>query len=98
VIDHNAHVLFLLIDIHIPHSHSLKEKRRVLNSLKDKIHSKFSASVAEVGDPEKWQRAVLGISAVNNDKNHLSQLKQNIINLIETSHEAEVLQSDVEYF
>ena len=98
MIDHNAHVLFLLIDIHIPHSHSLKEKRRVLNSLKDKIRSKFSASVAEVGDSEKWQRAVLGISIINNSKSYLRKFQQEIMTLIETTGEAEVLESQLEFF
>ena len=98
MIDHNAHVLFLLIDIHISHSHSLKEKRRVLNSLKDKIRSKFSASVAEVGDSEKWQRAVLGISIVNNSKSYLRKFQQEIMTLIETTGEAEVLESQLEFF
>jgi len=98
MIHHQGHVLFLLVDIHIPMSHSLKMKRRVIKSLKDKIRARFSASVAEIGDPEKWQRAVLGISIVNNDKTYLASAKQSILNIIETSYEAEILQSDVEFF
>jgi uncharacterized protein len=49
-------------------SHSLKDKRMVLRRLKDLVHGKFNAAIAEVGDNDLWQRAVLGVTLVGNDR------------------------------
>jgi uncharacterized protein YlxP (DUF503 family) len=64
-------VTLLTIELQIPCSQSLKDKRRVLRSLKDRIRSKFNASVAEVAYQDKWQRAVLAVCLVGSDKHHL---------------------------
>ncbi len=47
----------LQVDVHLPRAHSLKEKRSVLNSLKDQLRGRFNVAVAEVDATEKWQRA-----------------------------------------
>lgn len=54
----------LKIDIFIPHSNSLKEKRRVTSSLKNRIRNKFNVSIAEYPD-DTWQRACFYIVCVN---------------------------------
>jgi uncharacterized protein len=48
-------------------SHSLKDKRMVLRRVKDLVRQKFNVSIAEVGEGDLWQRAVLGIASVGND-------------------------------
>lgn len=53
----------LTIELHIPHARSLKDKRMVLRSLKDRL-KKFNAAVAEVEHQDLWQRATLGIVAI----------------------------------
>ena len=55
------------IEVLIPQSSSLKEKRIVIKSIKDKISNRFNVSIAEVGYQDKWQRALLGVSKVSND-------------------------------
>lgn len=52
------------VSLHIPMAQSLKEKRRVIRSLKDRLFSHFNVSVAEVGDQDLHQRATIGISFV----------------------------------
>jgi len=52
------------VSLHIPMAQSLKEKRRVVRSLKDRLWSHFNVSVAEVGDQDLHQRATIGISFV----------------------------------
>ncbi len=54
----------LRIEIFIPMSRSLKEKRRVVKSLVDRLRGRFNVSVAEVEHQETWQRAGFGIGAV----------------------------------
>jgi uncharacterized protein len=49
-------------------SHSLKDKRMVLRRLKDLVKAKFNVSIAEVGENDIWQRAVLGLTLVANER------------------------------
>jgi uncharacterized protein len=65
-------VLRLLVDV--PESHSLKEKRAVLRSLKSRIESRFSVAVSEVGNLEAWQSGELGIVCVTNDARHADEI------------------------
>lgn len=67
----NCFVTLLYIELMIPHAKSLKDKRREIRGLKDRISSKFNASVAEVGYQDKWQRSVLAVCLVGNDKRQL---------------------------
>ena len=55
------------IEVLIPQASSLKEKRIIINSIKDKISKRFNASIAEVGYQDKWQRALFGVAKVSND-------------------------------
>jgi uncharacterized protein YlxP (DUF503 family) len=57
-------VAVLHVELHIPYSHSLKEKRMVLRRVKDRLQ-KFNVAVAEVDHQDLWQRAGLGIVAVS---------------------------------
>jgi len=67
------HVLLLIVDCHIPHSRSLKQKRAVVKSLIDRLRARFNASVAETGFLEEWQRALVAVSMVSNNRRYLQQ-------------------------
>ena len=67
------HILLIKINLHIPNAHSLKEKRREIKSLKDRLSSRFNASVAEIEALDKWQQAVLGVCIISNDKSYLDK-------------------------
>ena len=66
------HIALLTLDLFIPEAQSLKDKRRVLKSLKDRLRQNYNVSVAEVGALDKWQRAVLALTAVSNDHDQLA--------------------------
>lgn len=70
-------------EIFMPFNHSLKEKRQILRKLKERVFSKFSIPVAEVGFQDKWQRASLGFSIVGNDGKKIESLISKIFNFIE---------------
>jgi len=53
------------IELHIPQSRSLKEKRTALKPVVEGIRQRFSLSVAEVGYQDKWQRALIGVAVVS---------------------------------
>lgn len=58
----------LTLDIVVETSHSLKEKRHVIQSLKDRLREKFNVSVAEIDGIDSWQHAVVAAVTVSNDK------------------------------
>jgi len=74
---------------------SLKEKRKVLKSLKDRL-SRMNVSVAEVDDNDKWQAATLGITLVSNDAGFVNSVLDKIIQGIEDNGEVEMLSSRIE--
>ncbi len=62
------------VEIEINGSLSLKDKRAVLRSVKDRLKRAFNVSISEVDEQDSWQRAVLGIVSVSGDKKHLDGL------------------------
>ncbi len=67
------------LEIHLPNAHSLKDKRQVLRSLKDRLRGQFNVAVAELDHQELWQRAVVGIVSISSDANHLEQSLRAVI-------------------
>jgi uncharacterized protein len=68
----------------IPESQSLKEKRVVLRRIKDKAQQKFNLAIAEVGDGDVWQSAVLGFAVVANQKRFVEGMVEKIVNFIDS--------------
>jgi uncharacterized protein YlxP (DUF503 family) len=86
------------IELHVPESGSLKTKRHSLKSLKDRIRSRFNVSVAEVDHNDLWQRASLAVAAVSNDKSHLNQMLDHVVNVVQTDPEVQLLEYHIEMF
>lgn len=76
----------LTLDIHVEHSHSLKEKRHVVKSLKDRLRERFNVAVAEIDFLDSWQNSVVAAVTVSNDRVHAEQ----ILHAVE-AHAANVL-------
>lgn len=87
------------LDFHIPGSRSLKDKRRLVRSVSERIRNKFGASVAEVAEQDKWQIGVLGVSVVSGNLNKAHEMLDSIIRFAaEFAVEAEVVVSGMEVF
>jgi uncharacterized protein YlxP (DUF503 family) len=67
-------IALLTLDIHIPYAHSLKDKRMVLRSLKDRLRAKFNVSVSEVDHQEVWQRSQVSVVTVGADEAFLHKV------------------------
>ncbi len=72
-------IALLTIDIHIPHAHSLKDKRMVVRSVKDRLRAKFNVAVAEVDHQDLWQRSQLSVVTVGSDEAYLNQMLQHAL-------------------
>lgn len=59
------HVAIVQVDIHIPQSRSLKDKRAAVKPIVEGLRQRFHLSAAEVGYQDKWQRALLGFAVVS---------------------------------
>lgn len=92
-----AVVLLLTIELAIPHARSLKEKRSAVKSLKDRVRSRFNASVAEVAHLDKWQRAVVAAALVGNDRRRLEVDAARLRQLCEEARGLEVARVDQEW-
>ncbi|MCM8784063.1 MAG: DUF503 domain-containing protein [Candidatus Omnitrophica bacterium] len=72
----------LEISIKIDASHSLKDKRMVLKSLKDRVRNNFNVAVSEIGAQDNWQISRLCIVSVNSDKRCLNSLLCKILEFV----------------
>jgi len=79
------------LELFIPESNSLKSKRFILKSLKTRIRNKFNVSVAEVDENDKWQKTVLGIATVSNEKKMIDGIFNQIKNLITSDVRVELI-------
>ncbi len=67
----------LILELSIPHAQSLKDRRQVVRSLKDKLRHAFNASIAELDEAPVWNRATIGIVAISGSNAYLTgQLQQ----------------------
>jgi uncharacterized protein YlxP (DUF503 family) len=63
----------LRLVLYLPENHSLKGKRAVLRSIKQRVTNKFNVSIAECDDNDSWQRVTFGIAQVGNERDHVDR-------------------------
>lgn len=87
----------LILEIEIPHAYSLKDKRAVLNRLRDRVRQKFNVSVAEVEENEIWNHAVVAVVAVSNQQRFCNQILSKAAEFIETLPDSVVEDISMEF-
>ena len=90
-------VAISVFELHLPGSRSLKEKRRVVKSLTERVHRRHRVSVAETDFHDLRQRAEIGIAAVGASRQRLERQMDAILRLIDEQQEAVLLGWDPEY-
>ena len=93
-------IAFLPLELHIEAAQSLKDKRQVLRSLKDRLRASFNVSVAELDPSPVWNRASVGVVAISNSRDYLDGLMKNVerqATRIANNRGAEIADSFVEY-
>jgi uncharacterized protein YlxP (DUF503 family) len=68
----------LTLELRLESSHSLKEKRHVVQSLKDRLRHKFNVAVAEIDYQDLWQRAAIAAVTVSSDHDHAAKVLQSV--------------------
>jgi hypothetical protein len=69
----------LTLELHIPQAQSLKDKRQILRSLKDKLRGHFNVAVSELEYHDTWQRSVIGIVTISNEQQHVEESLQKVL-------------------
>ncbi len=90
-------IALLTVEILVPGSGSLKEKRSVLKRIKDRSRNKFNVSVAEVEFQDKWQRAKLAFATVSSDYKRAEEILQNVFKMLDSDYGFEIVQFNFEY-
>lgn len=84
------------LELYLDGNFSLKGKRQVLKSLIQRARQRFNISIAEVADQDLWQKAVLGVCAVSNDRQHVNSVLDHVIQFIEETQLTRVGDSQIE--
>jgi uncharacterized protein len=86
----------LQITVQVPESQSLKEKRMVVRSITSRVRQTFAVAVAEVGDQDAWQSAVIGVACVSNSARHADEVCQKVLAYVENDADGVVSNSRFE--
>lgn len=78
----------LQLNLLLPEANSLKDKRRVIKSLKDRLHNRFNCSVAETEYQNIWRRAELAVCIVGGETAHVNSQLSSIVAFVERNSPA----------
>lgn len=92
-----SYILFMQVELHIPCAHSLKEKRKPVAGLKQRLQNRFNASVAEIDYLDDWQQAMLGICMISNDRRYLEGQSQAMEQMILDIKDIELVNTQREW-
>lgn len=84
-------ILVMEIKIRVSFVNSLKEKRMILRSIREKVKNKFNVSISEVDSQDNHKLITFGISSVSSERDLLNNLKEKIIDYIEGNFEGEIV-------
>lgn len=86
----------LTVELVIYEARSLKDKRRVLQSLKQRLRNRFNVSVAEVAHQDVWQRATLGVAVVSNEAREVESQLDRVVDVVRGTPQVSLLQYERE--
>jgi uncharacterized protein YlxP (DUF503 family) len=92
-----VHVVALRFELHVPMSHSLKDKRAAVRPVVDGLRHRFHVSVAEIDHHDRWQRAAIGVALVAESHRHLDELMATVERFVYAAADLEVLDSERTY-
>ena len=87
----------LRLTLYLHENHSLKGKRSIVRTIKARIRNKFNVSIAEAGDHDMWQRAVLGISQVGTDEPFVDRALREVVRCIDDMQIVELGEEQLEF-
>jgi len=89
-------VIACTIELHLPSPASLKDKRRILKSVIERIRNRYNVSIAEIGDHDLWQRAAIGVACVGRDRQSTLRVVDQVIGFVRQNPELEVIRHETQ--
>lgn len=86
----------LRLSLFIPSSNSLKEKRIILNSFRQKLRNNFNVSITSLDEEDKWQREMLAVVCVGNNRGAVNQMLDAVVNFTKGFNHLELLDYSLE--
>ena len=87
----------LKVSLLLRESHSLKDKRRVVKSIKDRVRARMNVAIAEVDSQDFHQRADLAAVTVSGSRNHVESVLKEVLKVIDRASAAERFDTSLEY-
>jgi len=84
-------------ELHLEGCRSLKDKRHVLKSLKDRLHNRFNVSAAETAHQDLWQRAELTACVVSNERGHAENVLREADRLVDGAAGARIVDTSTSF-
>jgi uncharacterized protein len=88
----------LTLEVFFPYARSLKDKRQALKGFKDRVRARLNVSLAEVEFQDKWQRALIGVAAVNSSQAVVEELLTRVLREAEEMPGGQVVEHRMEYY
>jgi uncharacterized protein YlxP (DUF503 family) len=88
----------LTLEIELPYAHSLKEKRAVLQKMRDRLRARFNVALAELDHQDVWQHATLGVVSISNSQALLESTLRQVLEESEKILGQDVANHELEFF
>ena len=83
------------IDLYLPNSHSLKDKRNLIKSITLRIRHNYNVSISEIDNFELWKNSTLGVACIGNEKKHLNKVINEIILFLEKQNSVQLMKFEI---
>ena len=87
----------LIMDLYLPYSHSLKEKRKRLKRLRDRLGTRYNVAFSELEFQDKWQRSRIGVVTLNSGKQIIEKTFNQILKDVEENIDGEIVDINLSY-
>ncbi|NMA62079.1 MAG: DUF503 domain-containing protein [Firmicutes bacterium] len=84
----------LVVQVYIPSSTSLKDKRQVVKSVIHRVQNRFNVSVVELNNEDLWQRATIGVAIAGDNQEYIQRQLQLVLNFMDGEPRWEILQAE----
>lgn len=84
------------VDLRVLGAQSLKDRRRIIKSIKDRLKNAYNVSIAEVGSLDTWQRAELGFACVGNDQTRIQRVLSTLVDRLRMEPEISLIDYSIE--
>ncbi len=87
----------MTINYHLPNTQNLKEKRQVIQSIKKILHNQFNVSISEINHLNLWQKSLIGISTISNNRKMVDKIFNKVIEKFSHFNNGYILDYNTEY-